>query len=251
MPSPSTLAPSDMSVPTPCEIDPAILYWGTPVVLISTLNPDGTANLAPMSSVWWLGRGCMLGMTESAQTVVNLRRTGECVLNLPSADMADTVDRIARTTGHFPVPPDKRVLNFEFEAEKFERAGLTPVASQSISPPRAAECPVQMETTVENIHSYGETNPSVRTKIAAIELRVRHIHAHPTILLDGNLSRVDPDRWRPLIMSFREFTALAKSCVRRGWRKHQRSAGVRHRRMALAPRTRRRAAAAIGPAACR
>lgn len=27
---------------------PTILYFGTPVVLISTLNEDGSANLAPM-----------------------------------------------------------------------------------------------------------------------------------------------------------------------------------------------------------
>jgi flavin reductase (DIM6/NTAB) family NADH-FMN oxidoreductase RutF len=31
-------------------IEPPILYLGTPVVLISTLNEDGSANLAPMSS---------------------------------------------------------------------------------------------------------------------------------------------------------------------------------------------------------
>jgi flavin reductase (DIM6/NTAB) family NADH-FMN oxidoreductase RutF len=30
--------------------EPAILYFGTPVVLIGTSNEDGTPNLAPMSS---------------------------------------------------------------------------------------------------------------------------------------------------------------------------------------------------------
>jgi flavin reductase (DIM6/NTAB) family NADH-FMN oxidoreductase RutF len=196
--------------PESCEIDPAILYWGTPVVLISTLNTNGTANLAPMSSVWWLGQGCMLGMTESAQTVVNMRQNGACVLNLPSADMAGAVDRIARTTGNFPVPPDKSVLNFEYEEAKFDRAGLTPIPSEVVTPPRVAECPVQMEATVEQIHSYGDTNPSVRTKIAAIELRIRRVHAHPSILLNGDPHRVDPDQWRPLIMSFREFYGLGQ-----------------------------------------
>lgn len=34
--------------------EPPILYFGTPVVLISSLSEDGTANLAPMSMppVW-------------------------------------------------------------------------------------------------------------------------------------------------------------------------------------------------------
>jgi len=30
-----------------------VLYFGTPVVLISSRNEDGCANLAPMSSAFW------------------------------------------------------------------------------------------------------------------------------------------------------------------------------------------------------
>jgi flavin reductase (DIM6/NTAB) family NADH-FMN oxidoreductase RutF len=36
-------------------VEPSILYFGTPVVLISTLNQDRSVNVAPMSSAWWLG----------------------------------------------------------------------------------------------------------------------------------------------------------------------------------------------------
>jgi flavin reductase (DIM6/NTAB) family NADH-FMN oxidoreductase RutF len=43
-------------------IEPTILYFGTPVALIRTLNVDGSPNLAPMSSAGWLGRSCMLGL---------------------------------------------------------------------------------------------------------------------------------------------------------------------------------------------
>ena len=70
---------------THTTIDPAILYFGTPVVLVSSTNPDGSANLAPMSSAWWLGRSAMLGFGARSQTPANILRTGECVLNLPSA----------------------------------------------------------------------------------------------------------------------------------------------------------------------
>jgi hypothetical protein len=38
---------------------PSILYFGTPVVLISTKNPNGTDNLAPISSIFWLGWRCI------------------------------------------------------------------------------------------------------------------------------------------------------------------------------------------------
>ena len=95
-------------------IDPAILYAGTPVVLVSTLGADDRPNLAPFSSAWWLGHGCMLGITASAHTARNLRRSSECVINLPSSAQAAAVDRIARTTGADPVPPDKAWLGFEY-----------------------------------------------------------------------------------------------------------------------------------------
>jgi len=48
-------------------IESAILYFGTPVVLLSTLNEDGSPNLAPMSSAWWLGWRAMLGLSASGK----------------------------------------------------------------------------------------------------------------------------------------------------------------------------------------
>ena len=77
-------------------IEPSILYFGTPVALISTLNPDGSPNLAPMSSAWWLGWSCMLGLGQMGQTSDNLIRTRECVINLPSEDLVKA-GRSART----------------------------------------------------------------------------------------------------------------------------------------------------------
>lgn len=50
------------------EIEPKIMYFGTPVVLISTLNEDDTPNLAPMSSAWWLKKSCLLGLGKRGKT---------------------------------------------------------------------------------------------------------------------------------------------------------------------------------------
>jgi flavin reductase (DIM6/NTAB) family NADH-FMN oxidoreductase RutF len=55
-------------------IEPTTLYVGTPVALISTLNRDGSPNLAPMSSAWRLGCSCMLGLGTMGQTSENLMR---------------------------------------------------------------------------------------------------------------------------------------------------------------------------------
>ena len=100
-------------------IKPKIMYFGTPVVLISTLNEDGSANLAPMSSAWWLGQTCMLGLGQSSKTVENLLREGECVLNLPSSDMVEAVDKLACTTGKNPLPEHKTKMGFKFIKNKF------------------------------------------------------------------------------------------------------------------------------------
>src|ERR1051325_4993860 len=67
--------------------EPPILYVGTPVVLISTCNEDGSANLAPMSSAFWLGWRGVLGLAAGSKTPQNMFRTRECVLNLPPADL--------------------------------------------------------------------------------------------------------------------------------------------------------------------
>src|SRR6266581_1376260 len=80
-------------------IEPTILYFGTPVAIISSLNDDGSPNLAPMSSAWWLGWSCMLGLGQMGQTSDNLIRTRECVINLPSEDLVKRVDRLALTFG--------------------------------------------------------------------------------------------------------------------------------------------------------
>jgi len=61
-------------------VEPSIFYLGTPVVLISTLNEDKTPNIAPMSSAWWLGWNCMLGLGALGHTAKNLLREKECVL---------------------------------------------------------------------------------------------------------------------------------------------------------------------------
>ncbi len=106
-------------------IEPGILYFGTPVVLISTVNEDGSFNLAPMSSVFWLGWRCVLGLGAASATPRNMVRTGECVLNLPSADLAGMVDRLALTTGTDPVPEAKIRRGYRHERDKFGVSGFT------------------------------------------------------------------------------------------------------------------------------
>lgn len=201
-------------------IEPSIHYWGTPVVLISTLNEDGSTNLAPMSSAWWLGWSCMLGLDASSKTTENLRRAKECVLNLPSDSMAEAVNRLALTTGSQPVPVHKKLLGYRHAPDKFEAAGLTPKPSSLVAPQRAHECPVQLEAVVEDVRPFARGDARMGVPTVCVELRIVKVHAHPDLLMQGHAHRIDPDQWHPLLMSFREFYGrgerLQKSRLGRG-----------------------------------
>ncbi|GAA3565291.1 flavin reductase family protein [Amycolatopsis ultiminotia] len=194
--------------PTHTAIEPGILYFGTPVVLISTCHEDGSANLAPMSSAFWLGWRAMLGLGARSKTTANLRRTGECVLNLPSAALAGAVDRLALTTGSDPVPPRKRDRGYFHVADKFARAGLTPVPSETVAPPRVAECPVAIEAVLAAVHPFAADDAAQRGGVLGLEVRVQRVFVHDDIRLPGTTDRIDPDAWRPLIMSFQKLYGL-------------------------------------------
>ena len=193
--------------------EPAILYFGTPVVLISTVNEDGSPNLAPMSSAFWLGWRCMLGLAAGSKTPQNMVRTGECVLNLPSVNEAAAVDRLALTTSSDPVPQNKLARGYRHVKDKFAAAGLTTVAAESVSPPRVLECPVQLEAVVEATHGLAEDDRLLRGRVVTLEVRIQRVHLEESILMDGEPNRIDPDKWRPLIMSFQKFYGLESSQV--------------------------------------
>ncbi|MCC3377321.1 flavin reductase family protein [Cohnella sp. REN36] len=184
-------------------INPNILYFGTPVVLISTRNEDGTSNLAPMSSAWWLNDSCMLGMSSRSQTVVNLMRERECVLNLPSEDGVSAVDRLALYTGRNPVPPTKAGRGYRYEPDKFGIAGLSTQPSQLVRAPRVAECPVQLEAKLVQAHPF-----EAPSSLVALEVKVERVHIREDLLMEGHDHYIDPDKWKPLIMNFCEYYGL-------------------------------------------
>jgi flavin reductase (DIM6/NTAB) family NADH-FMN oxidoreductase RutF len=186
-------------------IEPAIQYWGTPVVLLSTLNGDGTTNVAPMSSAWWLGWSCMLGLDASSQSSENLRRSRECVINLADVDLASAVDRLALTTGRPNVPLHKKALGYRSVADKMGHAGLHGQPSCEVRPERVAACKVQLEAVVESIRAFATADPRMAVAAIAVEARIVRVHIDPA-LLDGR--HVDPTRWRPLMMSFRRLFGL-------------------------------------------
>jgi flavin reductase (DIM6/NTAB) family NADH-FMN oxidoreductase RutF len=183
-------------------IDPSILYFGTPVVLIRSA---GAVNLMPMSSAFLLGHAGVLGIGIRSQTRKNLLQSAECVLNLPSASLVTQVDRLALTAGRDPGPDGTAQVGYQYVADQFAHAELTPVKSDIVFAPRMAECPVNLEARV------------VVGSGIAFEVAIKRVHDHPTIRLHGTANGIDPDTWRPLIMSFQQFYGLARGFTRPRW----------------------------------
>lgn len=186
-------------------ISPSVLYFGTPVVLIVSRNPEGTANITPMSSAWALGSSVVLGLFADGQGAANLCREGECTLNFPSSDLWSHVEKIARTTGRDPVPAYKTDIGYIHVADKFALGGFTAQPSELLETPRILECPLQFEAKASAFygdHYQRETAKSLARVI--IEVEVVRVHAHHDIVIPGT-SHIDTGRWNPLFYVFRHY----------------------------------------------
>ena len=130
-------------------IKPKILYYGTPVILLNTLNEDDTVNISPISSSWALGDYIILGIGLGGKAIENLERHPECVINLPDPSLWENVEQLAPHTGKYPVPDGKAKNGFTYEKDKYAISGLTPADSVTVKPTRIMECPIQIEAAVK------------------------------------------------------------------------------------------------------
>ncbi|MFE3497437.1 flavin reductase family protein [Streptomyces sp. NPDC059175] len=181
-------------------IEPSILYFGTPVVLLSTESENGSFNLAPMSSAWALGHVVVLGLGTGGQTAHNLLNRPGLVVSLPAPAQWPAVERLAPLTGRNPVPVDKQDA-FRFEPDKFAAAGLRPEPSELVRPPRVAGCPLQLEAHAARVQ------PDASGAFLIVEAHVLRVHADPHIVVPGS-QHIDPAAWSPLIYNFRHYYGL-------------------------------------------
>jgi flavin reductase (DIM6/NTAB) family NADH-FMN oxidoreductase RutF len=195
-------------------VRPPVLYVGTPVVLITTCNEDGTANISPMSSAWALGDRFVLGISSTSQCHANILNERECVLNFPSASLWQSVERIARSTGRNPVPPHKVKIGYEYVKDKFAKSGLVPIPSETVKPPRINECPIQVESKVVAVHEPGgEWSKERPETFAIVEVLVTRIHAHEDVVIPDS-DQIDTEQWQPLLYVFRHYFGTGKDLGR-------------------------------------
>jgi flavin reductase (DIM6/NTAB) family NADH-FMN oxidoreductase RutF len=124
---------------------------------------------------------------------------------MASAENVDAVDRLAKTTGRKKVPLHKKAIGYRYEADKLNVSGFTTEASMSVLAPRLKECPVQLEAKLAKVVEFGRDNVKTAIPMGAFELNIEKVHVDESLLIEPNRPYVDPDKWHPLIMSFRKF----------------------------------------------
>ncbi|OMF48692.1 MULTISPECIES: flavin reductase family protein [Paenibacillus] len=184
-------------------INPSILYYGTPVILLNTLNEDGTTNISPISSSWALGDCVVLGIGIGGKVFENMKHHPECVINVPGPSMWENVERLAPYTGKNPVPAEKKEHGFMYHKDKYEISGLTSMESNRVKPARIRECPIQIEAKVKDVRI-----PNHSSYFAIVETQTIQVHVHQDIILGEN--HIDPTKWSPLIYNFRHYFGLGE-----------------------------------------
>jgi flavin reductase (DIM6/NTAB) family NADH-FMN oxidoreductase RutF len=130
-----------------------------PIGWISTLNPDGTANLAPFSYFnIFSNHPPVIGFSantpedrDAKDSLNNARRTGEFVYNFVSLDLV-------REMNHTSTPVPHGV-------DEFDLTGIEKAPSRFVAPPRVAKSPCNFECKVIKIVSFGGGDEGPQTNI--------------------------------------------------------------------------------------
>ncbi len=120
--------------------------YPTPAGLITSADADGRANVITLGEVHNLSisKPVIVGIAIARPRHSHglIRDGGEFVVNLPTADMLEKVDRCGTTSGR--------------EVDKFAAFGLTAVAAERVRPPLIAECPVNLECRLLDVQEWGD-----------------------------------------------------------------------------------------------
>ncbi|MEB3016957.1 flavin reductase family protein [Capnocytophaga ochracea] len=178
---------------------PTMFYYGFPVVLLTTTDKDGNADVTPISSTFTLGANAVIALVKLNKAYHNVMEVPEVVFNLPTVAMWEKVEAIAPYTAQNPVPPQK-MGKYTYTDDKFSIGGFTQLPSEKVRPPRIAECPIQAEAKVKNVND--------RDAYVLVELEFVQVHAEDHLVMEGN--KINPLEWEPLIYNFKHYYGLGE-----------------------------------------
>lgn len=177
----------------PIEIDQKAIYKlltgaviPRPIGWISSISLNGIPNLAPFSFFNAVGDdpphvmfSTVRSNDSNKDTLNNVLATKEFVVNMVTEDIVESMNKTAEI-----VAP---------EVNEFELAGLTPIASIKIKPPRVKESPVTMEC--ELVHHYTLENHKYGGATIIIG-KIVMFHIDESVLLDNY--KINLETYKPV-----------------------------------------------------
>ena len=144
-----------------------------PIGWISTRSASGVNNLAPYSffnAFNYVPPIIGFASIGYKDTLRNIEETGEFVWNLTTRALAEAMNQSCASVGP--------------EVSEFALAGLTPLASTAVAPPRVAESPVTFECKrTQIVQLQGADGAQVETWLVLGE--VVAVHIDQALLKDG------------------------------------------------------------------
>ena len=157
-----------------------------PIGWISSISADGVLNLAPFSFFNAIGDDPPHVMFSTVRTnhknkdtLDNILATGEFVVNMVTEELVEQMNMTSQV-----IPADE---------SEFELAGLTPIASIKVRPPRVGESLITMEC--ELVHHYSLEGHKFGGATVIIG-RVVMFHVDEGVLLDD--FKINLDTYRPV-----------------------------------------------------
>ncbi|KAG2497832.1 hypothetical protein HYH03_004102 [Edaphochlamys debaryana] len=173
LPGASEYQTIDVATTPPGDVYPLVIaaVVPRPVAFISSVDAHGSVNLSPYSFFNAMGFDpptVAIGLCHSKarpegkkDTLHNIEDTGEFVVNIMSEWFVEAANHCC---GDYPRGVDEMRL-----------AGLTPLASTKVKPPRVAESAVHMECKLRTIHHVTGRSGDVSTSIVIGEVLAFHV----------------------------------------------------------------------------
>jgi len=165
-----------------------------PIGWVSTLSPEGRANLAPYSYFNAFSQSphyVAFGSGPVKDSMRNIEATGEFVFSLATFALREQMNA---TSAHVSV-------------DEFELAGLTKAPCQIVRPPRVAESPAALECCLHRIVSLPDDDGNAENFL--IIGRVLGIHIDDRFIHDG---RVDTAAMQPIArLGYSEYATVTEA----------------------------------------
>jgi flavin reductase (DIM6/NTAB) family NADH-FMN oxidoreductase RutF len=177
------------------QVDPfKAIVAPRPIGWVSSLSPEGRANLAPYSYFNAFSQSphyVAFGSGPRKDSMANIEATGEFAFSLATYDLREQMNA---SSAHVTV-------------DEFELAGLTKAACQIIRPPRVAESPAALECCLHRIVPLPDDDGKAENFL--IIGRVLGIHIDDRFIHDG---RVDTAAMQPIArLGYSEYATITEA----------------------------------------